>query len=151
MSYSINVAIICGNLGRDAETKFTDSGRAKTSFSVATKHRYKDAAGEWKDNTTWHNVVLWGNEKLGPYLTKGKSVTVKGRIDNRSYDDRDGQKKYISEIVADDVVLGGTPGGNGQSEGGGQRQQTWPGQVPQQPLGGGLPGFASPDDEQPPF
>ncbi len=119
MSYSINLAVICGNIGRDAEIKYTPSGIAKTTFSVATTRRFKKG-DEWVPETTWHNVVLWRNENLHPHLTKGKQVTIHGSISNRSYDGQDGQKRYISEIVAEDVVLGG---GNKQSSGGGNFEE----------------------------
>jgi single-strand DNA-binding protein len=109
-SRSVNRATIIGNLTRDAETKFTPSGVAKTTFSVATNHRAKDQTGEWKDEPTFHNIVLWRSENVANYLLKGKSVYVDGRIANRSYDDKDGVKRYISEIVANEVILlGGGP------------------------------------------
>jgi single-strand DNA-binding protein len=114
-SRSINKAILLGHLGKDAETKFTPSGIAKTSFTVATNRRWKDQqTGDWKEETEWHNVTLWRSENLANYLLKGKQVYVEGRISSRSYDDKDGVKKYFTEIVADDVILLG-----GRGEGGG--------------------------------
>jgi single-strand DNA-binding protein len=117
-SRSINKAILLGHLGKDAETKFTPSGTARTSFTLATSRRWKDQqTGDWKEETDWHNVVLWRSENLANYLLKGKQVYVEGRISNRSYEDKDGNKKYFTEIVADDVILlggrgeGGGPGG----------------------------------------
>lgn len=116
MARSLNKVMLIGNLGRDAETRFTTSGSAVTSFSVATTRRWKDQqTGDWKEETNWTNVVLWRQENLGQYLTKGKQVYVEGRLQTRSYDDKDGQKKYITEVVADDVMLLGGPG---RSEGG---------------------------------
>lgn len=103
MANSINVATIVGKIGRDAETAFTPSGIAKTTFSVATEYGYKKD-NEWVNTTTWHNVVMWRNEKLADRLQKGVTVAVSGRIENRSYDDKNGVKKYISEIVAESVV-----------------------------------------------
>lgn len=115
-SRSVNKVILLGNLGKDAETKFTPSGIARTMFSVATTRRFKDQqTGEWKDETDWHNVVLWRSENLANYLTKGKQVYVEGRLQSRSYDDKDGNKRYITEVVADDVIL---LGGRGDSAGG---------------------------------
>ena len=118
-SRSINKAILLGHLGKDAETKFTPSGTARTSFTLATSRRWKDQqTGDWKEETDWHNVVLWRSENLANYLLKGKQVYVEGRISNRSYEDKDGNKKYFTEIVADDVILlggrgeGGGPGGD---------------------------------------
>ncbi|MDX2150191.1 MAG: single-stranded DNA-binding protein [Bryobacteraceae bacterium] len=121
-SRSVNKVILLGNLGRDAETKFTPSGVARTTFSVATGRRYKDQqTGEWKEETDWHNVVLWRSENLANYLTKGKQVYVEGRLQTRSYEDRDGQKKYMTEVVAEDVILvsgrGGAEGGGGDDFG----------------------------------
>jgi single-strand DNA-binding protein len=115
-SRSVNKVILLGNLGKDAETKFTPSGIARTLFSVATTRRFKDQqTGEWKDETDWHNVVLWRSENLANYLTKGKQVYVEGRLQSRSYDDKDGNRRYITEVVADDVIL---LGGRGESGGG---------------------------------
>jgi single-strand DNA-binding protein len=105
-SRSVNKVILVGNLGRDAETRFTTSGVAKTTFSVATGRRWKDQqTGDWKEETEWHNVVLWRSENLAQYLTKGKQVYVEGRLSSRSYDDKDGNKRYITEVVAEDVIL----------------------------------------------
>ena len=109
---SVNKVILLGNLGKDSETRFTPSGVAKTTFSVATSRRWKDqATGEWKEETDWHNIVLWRSENVANYLTKGKKVYVEGRLQSRSYEDKDGQKKYITEVVADDVILLGDRGG----------------------------------------
>ena len=116
-SRSVNKVLLLGNLGRDAETKFTPSGVAMTRFSIATQRRWKDQqTNEWKEETDWHNVVLWRSENLGQYLTKGKQVYVEGRLQTRSYEDKDGQKKYSTEVVADDVIL---LGGRGEGGGGG--------------------------------
>jgi single-strand DNA-binding protein len=114
---SVNKVILIGNLGRDAETKFTPSGAAATRFSVATSRRWKDQqSGDWKEETNWTNVVLWRSENLANYLIKGKQVYVEGRLQTRSYDDKDGKKVYATEVVAEDVVL---LGGRGDGEGGG--------------------------------
>ena len=117
-SRSINKAILLGHLGKDAETKFTPSGIARTNFTIATSRRWKDQqTGDWKEETDWHNVVLWRSENLANYLLKGKQIYVEGRISNRSYDDKDGNKKFITEIVADEVIL---LGGRGEGGGGGE-------------------------------
>ena len=115
-SRSVNKVLLIGNLGRDAETKFTPSGAAVTRFSVATKRSWKDqASNEWKEETNWTNVTLWRQENLANYLTKGKQVYVEGRLQTRSYDDKDGKKVYATDVVADEVIL---LGGRGESEGG---------------------------------
>ena len=114
-SRSVNKVILIGHLGKDAETRFTPSGVAVTSFSVATNRRWKDQqTGEWKEETDWAKVVLWRQENLANYLTKGKQVYVEGRLQTRSYDDKDGKKQYMTEVVAEDVLLLG-----GRGEGGG--------------------------------
>jgi len=118
-SRSVNKVILLGNLGRDAETKFTPAGASVTRFSVATTRRWKDQqTNDWKEETNWTNVSLWRQEKLGAYLTKGKQVYVEGRLQTRSYDDKDGKKVYSTEVVADDVILLGGRGEGGDFEGG---------------------------------
>ena len=120
-SRSINKAILLGHLGKDAETKFTPSGTAKTSFTLATSRRWKDQqTGDWKEETDWHNVTLWKMENLANYLLKGKQVYVEGRISHRSYDDKDGNKKFFTEIVADEIILLGGRGEGGPSDDFGQ-------------------------------
>src|SRR5450432_1459094 len=119
-SRSVNKVILIGNLGRDAETKFTPSGVAMTRFAVATSRRWKDQqTGEWKEETDWSNVVLWRQENVGQYLLKGKQIYVEGRLQTRSYEDKDGQKKYSTEVVADEVILLGGRGESGPMPGGG--------------------------------
>jgi len=105
---------VLGNLGKDAETNFTLSGVAVTKLSVATSRRWKDSqSDEWKEQTDWHNIALWRSENLANYLTKGKQVYLEGRLQTRSYEDRDGVKRYVTEIVGDGViVLGGLQGGS---------------------------------------
>ena len=121
-SRSVNKVILLGNLGKDAETKFTPSGVAKTTFAIATSRRWQDKqSNEWKEETTWHNVVLWRSENVAQYLLKGKQVYVEGRLDHRSWEDPQGQKKYFTEVVADDVILLGGRGGEGG--GGGDYEQ----------------------------
>jgi single-strand DNA-binding protein len=113
-SRSVNKVILLGHLGKDAETKFTPSGAARSTFTIATNRRWKDQqSGEWKDETEWHNVVLWRSENLANYLQKGKQVYVEGRLQTRSWEDKDGQKRYMTEIVAEDLVLLGSQGGGG--------------------------------------
>lgn len=109
--------MLIGNLGRDAETKFTPGGAARTTFSIATTRRWKDqATGDWKDETDWHNVILWRSENLAPYLLKGKQVYIEGRLQTRNYEDKDGKKVYATEVVAEEVML---LGGRAEGEGGG--------------------------------
>ncbi|MGA2737878.1 MAG: single-stranded DNA-binding protein [Bryobacteraceae bacterium] len=106
---SVNKVILVGNLGRDAETKFTPSGASVTNFSLATTRRWKDqASGEWKEQTQWHRIVYWRAENVANYLLKGKQVYVEGRLETRSYDDKDGKKVYITEVICDHLVLLGS-------------------------------------------
>ena len=117
-SRSVNKVILVGHLGRDAETKFTPGGAAVTRFSVATNRRWKDQqSGEWKEETDWTNVVLWRSENLATYLTKGKQLYVEGRLQTRSYEDKDGKKVYSTEVIADEVILLGGQGGGGGPRG----------------------------------
>jgi single-strand DNA-binding protein len=110
-SRSVNKVLLIGNLGRDAETKYTPSGAPVTRFAVATTRSWKDQqTNEWKEETNWTNVVLWRQENLANYLTKGKQIYVEGRLQTRSYDDKDGKKVYSTEVVADEVILLGGRG-----------------------------------------
>jgi single-strand DNA-binding protein len=110
-SRSVNKVILVGHLGRDAETRFTPAGAAKTTFSVATNRRWKDQqTGEWKEETDWHNIVLWRQENVANYLTKGVQIYLEGRLQTRNYEDKDGKKVYITEVVADNVILLGGRG-----------------------------------------
>jgi single-strand DNA-binding protein len=116
-SRSVNKVILLGNLGRDAETSYTASQTAVTKFSVATSRRWKDQqSGEWKEETNWSNIVLWRGENVAPYLLKGTKVYVEGRLNTRSYEDKDGKKVWVTEVVADEVIL---VGGRGEGGGGG--------------------------------
>ncbi len=109
---SVNKAILIGNLGRDPEMRYTPNGQAVTKFSIATTERFKDKNGEQQERTTWHNIVAWGRqaEVAKEYLSKGRPVYIEGRIDNRSYDDKDGNKRYISEIVVQRMQFLGSKG-----------------------------------------
>jgi single-strand DNA-binding protein len=125
-SRSVNKVILVGHLGKDAETKFTPQGVPVSKFTIATNRRWKDQqTGEWKEETEWHNVTLWRAENLANYLTKGKQIYVEGRLQTRQYDDKDGNKRYFTDIVAEDVVLLGGRG-EGAPEGGGFGQQAPP-------------------------
>ena len=103
----LNAARIIGNLGKNPELKYTASGQPIANFSVATSESWKDKAGAKQQKTTWHNIVIWGKlaEVANQYLTKGSTVYLEGKIDNRSYDDKDGNKRYVSEIVCDKMIM----------------------------------------------
>jgi single-strand DNA-binding protein len=128
---SVNKVFLVGNLGRDAEVRYTQGGSAVANFSMATTETWKDKGGQKQERTTWHNVVLWGKaaEALQDYLTKGKQVCVEGSIQVREYETRDThEKRKAFEIKADRVTLLGGGGG-----GGGQRQERHGGPEPVQP------------------
>lgn len=120
---SVNKVILVGNLGKDPEVKYTPSGTAVAKFSVATSNRYKDKNDQWQEQTEWHNVVAWARlaEIAGEYLKKGSKVYVEGRLQTRSWDDKNtNQKKYMTEVVINDLVLLGGRG-EGTEEGGRSR------------------------------
>jgi len=121
---SVNKVILVGNLGKDPELRYTPSGTAVATFSLATTERYKDREGNRQDKTEWHNIVAWRQlaEICGKFLHKGKQVYIEGKIQNRSYDDRDGNKRYISEVVVDQMQMLGSRDDNQSSgaSGGGQ-------------------------------
>jgi single-strand DNA-binding protein len=103
---SLNKAMIIGNLGRDPEMRYTPNGQAVTQFTVAVNRNYKDSSGEWKEETEWFRVVAWGPlaERTAEYLRKGRKVYVEGRLQTRSWEDKDGQKRYTTELVANTVT-----------------------------------------------
>jgi len=112
-SRSVNKVILIGRLGKDAESKFTPSGTSVATFSIATSWRQKDQqTGEWKEHTDWHNIVFWRAENVAPYLTKGTQVYIEGRLQTRNYENKEGRKVYVTEVVAEELILlGGKQGG----------------------------------------
>lgn len=140
----INKVIIIGRLGNDPEVRYTPSGAAVAKFSVATSEEWKDKnTGEKKERTEWHRITVWGKlgEICGEYLSKGRQVYVEGRLQTSSYDDKDGVKRYSTEIVASDVqFLGSKESGGGRSGAGGT--------PPRESLGGQGP---PPSDDDIPF
>jgi len=103
----VNKVILLGNLGKDPEVRRLDDGRGVANFSLATSETYKKKSGEKVTNTEWHNIVLWSPlaDIAESYLKKGSQVYIEGKISNRSYEDKDGVKKYISEVVGRDITL----------------------------------------------
>jgi single-strand DNA-binding protein len=110
----LNKAMIYGNLTRDPEMKSLPSGMQVTSFSLATNRRYKDRDGNWQDAVDYHNIVVFGRqaETSAQYLKKGSGAMIEGRLQTRSWD-KDGQKQYRTEIIADRVQFGPRAGGEG--------------------------------------
>lgn len=116
---SVNKAILLGRLGKDPELTYTPSGKAVAKFSLATSERWTGQDGQRHEATTWHNIVAWGKqaEVMKEYLAKGREVYIEGRIDNRSYDDKEGNKKYISEVIVQNFqLIGGRPSGSSSGD-----------------------------------
>ncbi|MEW6510021.1 MAG: single-stranded DNA-binding protein [Bacteroidota bacterium] len=108
MAKSLNKVLLIGNLGKDPEVRYTASGVAVATFSLATNETWKDQDGNMQERTEWHNIVAWRKlaEICGEWLKKGKKVYIEGRIQTRSYDDKNtGAKRYITEIVADNMIM----------------------------------------------
>lgn len=114
-SRSINRVVLLGHLGSDASTRFSPNGVARTAFNIATNRVWKDQNGDQKEETDWHNVILWRSENLAAYLTKGKQVYIEGRLITRSYD-KDGDRRYITEVIAEEIILLGGGGNGGAKE-----------------------------------
>lgn len=137
----LNKCMIIGNLGADPEMRYTANGDAVTTFRVATSRTYTTTSGERRDETEWFRVVTWRRlaEICSQYLSKGRQVYVEGRLQTRSWDGQDGQKHYMTELVAEEVkFLGGRDGGAGG--GGGGRY------APGLPVGADAEGDIEPDD-----
>jgi len=113
---SVNKVILVGNLGRDPETRYTTGGDAVTNIRLATTDVWKDKNGEKQERTEWHNIVFYGRqaEIAGEYLKKGRQIYVEGRLQTRKWQDKDGQDRYTTEIIADRMqMLGSREGGGG--------------------------------------
>jgi len=154
----VNKVILIGNLGRDPEVRSTPSGQPVASFTLATSRRWRDKSGQKQEQTEWHQIVVWGKqaEIAGQYLTKGKQIYVEGRLQTRSWDDKQsGEKRYRTEIVCDNFQMlsssGG--GGGGQRGGGGDYEAPGGGSGPSYDEGGfgGGGGGGNMDDDDIPF
>lgn len=108
MARSLNRVQLIGNLGRDPELKSTPTGKTVCTLNIATTESYKDASGEWKESTDWHRVTLWEKlaETAGTYLKQGNKVFIEGRLSTRSYE-QDGITRYITEVVANNMIMMG--------------------------------------------
>lgn len=116
---SVNKVILIGNLGRDPEIRFTPGGQAVANFTLATTDTWNDKAGQKQERTEWHRIVVWGKlaELCGEYLKKGRQTYIEGRLQTREWQDKEGQKRTTTEVVASQVVFLG--GGRGEGGGGG--------------------------------
>ena len=156
MAASVNKVILIGNLGRDPETRFTNSGSSVTNFSIATKESFADKSGARQERTDWHNITVWGKqgEACAQYLKKGSSVYVEGRISYREYEAKDGSgKRKVTEIVAMRTQFLSSRGGapmtdDGGDFGGGGAAR---GRAPAGGGGSGGDDVAPMDDEDIPF
>jgi single-strand DNA-binding protein len=139
---SVNKVIIVGNLGSDPEVRYTAGGQAVANFNVATNEVWNDKDGQKKERTEWHRIVVWGRqaETAAQYLKKGRQAYIEGRLQSREYDDREGNKKQVTEVVAQKIVFlgggrageelnmeGGGSGGGSGGGGGGGRGGNWGG------------------------
>lgn len=135
---SLNKVMLIGNLGKDPEVRFTASGQAVASFSLATSEKFKGKSGEWEERTEWHNITLWGKlaEIAGEYLSKGKTIYVEGRLQTRKWQDKSGNDRYTTDIVGDKMQM---LSAKGERSGGGDTSSS--------PKSGG----SSSSYEEPPF
>ena len=116
---SLNKVLLLGNLGRDPEVRYTASGKAVATFTLATSSKWRDQDGNDQERTEWHRVVAWGRlgEVCGEYLSKGKQVFIEGRIQTRDWEDQDGNRRTTVEIIANDMIMLGGAGGSQGREG----------------------------------
>jgi single-strand DNA-binding protein len=144
---SLNKVMLIGNLGRDPEVKYTPSGHAVATFTMATTRKWKSKDGADQEDTQWHNIKVWGRqaEVAQQYLKKGRQIYVEGRLETRTYDDKDGNRKWFTEVVALQFLMLGNrrddAGGGDYGGGGGGSSQAQP--QPSTPMGG--------DEEDLPF
>src|SRR4051812_49984296 len=148
---SVNKVILVGNLGRDAELRYTPGGAAVATLNLATTEVWNDKGGQRQEKTEWHRIVLWGKqaESLQEYLTKGKQIYVEGRLQTRQWDDKDGNKRYTTEIRGDRIVLLSGGGGGGGMGGGGRSSNRGGGggsAPPDDPMGGEMGAELTDDD-----
>jgi len=118
MSNSVNKVILVGRLGKDPELKYTQAGTPVVRFSLATDETWKDQNGDKQQRTEWHNIVAWRKlaEICGQYLTKGRLIFLEGKLQTRNWEDKEGNKRYTTEIVADNMVMLGGKGDEARSD-----------------------------------
>ncbi len=132
MAGSLNRAMLIGNLTRDPELRKTAGGQSVCSFSIATNRSYTDASGQKKEQVDYHNIVTWGKlaEICGQYLVKGKKIYVDGRLQTREWEAQDGQKRFRTEIVAENMIMLDRPGQGGSGMGGGMNNAGFAASMP---------------------
>jgi len=123
---SLNKVLLLGNLGRDPEVRYTSSGKAVATFTLATSQRWKDQDGNDQERTEWHRIVAWGRlgEVCGEYLSKGRQVFIEGRIQSRDWEDQEGNRRTTVEIIANDMIMLGGGGGQPQASERGDSERT---------------------------
>jgi len=151
---SVNKVILIGNLGRDPETRYMPEGGAITNISIATTEKWKDKNGEMQEKTEWHRVAFFGKlaEIAGEYLKKGSQVYVEGRLQTRKWQDKEGQDKYTTEVVANVMQMLGSRqgmGGGGDREGGGASRERTPAAAEAKPAKAGGGKFDDFEDDIP--
>jgi single-strand DNA-binding protein len=161
MAEGLNRVMLLGNLGADPELRMTNGGQAVLKLRLATSETYLDRNKVRQERTEWHSVVVWGKraEALAKFLTKGSRIFVEGGLRTSSYDDKDGNKRYKTEVVAQNIILSGGGGGGrsgGGGGGGGSRSSEGPGPSDDSPGGGGGGGYSDSDyggggDDEIPF
>ena len=145
---SVNKVILVGNLGRDPETRYTTSGDAVTNIRLATTDTWKDKSGEKQERTEWHNIVFYGRqaEIAGEYLKKGRQIYVEGRLQTRKWQDKEGQDRYTTEIIADRMQMLGSREGGGGSVAAEASERPTAGESRPSGKGGGAPAKKNVDD-----
>jgi single-strand DNA-binding protein len=150
---SVNKVILIGNLGRDPETRYTADGAAITNITIATSRKYKDSSGQQQEETEWHRIAFFGRlaEIAGEYLKKGRPVYVEGRLRTRKWQDKEGQDRYTTEIVADQMQMLGSRegmGGGGEIDSTAEEPRAAP-RSPGKPAAGKPANIADMDDDIP--
>lgn len=145
---SVNKVILIGNLGSDPEVRYTPSGAAVANFNIATNENWKDKNGQDQERTEWHRIVVWGKlaELCGEYLSKGRTVYVEGRLQTRDWTDKEGNKRYTTEIVANTIQFLGGPGDKSKGY-----AEAKPASVPNTAIAGANKGASSPLEDDIPF
>ena len=148
---SLNKAMIIGNLGQDPDVRYTQNNTAVANMSVATTDRYKDSNGEWQERTEWHKIVAWGRlaEIAQQYLKKGSKVYFEGSIQTRSWEDKEGQKRYTTEIKAASMQMLDSKGGAGGGAPSSSQQQPMNSAGSSESANNYDTGFDSQDDDLP--
>lgn len=136
---SVNRVLLVGHLGRDPELRTTTNGTSVCEFSVATNERWKDQQGNPQEKTDWHRIVVWGRqaENVARYLSKGSQALIEGKLQTRDYTDKEGNKRYITEVVAQNVQFLDTRGGGGGGGGGNDRPPAYEPPAMEPSSGGG--------------